>query len=309
MPAHAMKKNSNSLPNDTRIDGYTIRKTLTRGGFSVIYLATDTNNGGRIILKEYMPSRLATRDADMHVIARDDDTLEHFRHGRKLFLQEASALASLKHPNIVNVVNFFSANGTVYIAMEYAQGQNLQAYIKKHRGYLSEQFMRTVFPPLLDALRTIHNTGFLHLDIKPGNIHLRPGGKPLLLDFGAVHPIMQTRSNQPTQVVTPGFSPIEQYTNRGYLGPWTDIYAFGATMRTCIEEKAPDTAPQRHENDRMRPTSDLYRKRYSKELLKAIDWAMEVDPLLRPQSVDALLDIFPRLDDSFGQQQHSRNQA
>jgi serine/threonine protein kinase len=304
-----MKNSANSLPNDTRIDGYTIRKTLTRGGFSVIYLATDMSNGGSIILKEYMPSRLATRDESMTVVARDDDTLEHFQHGRKLFLQEASALASLKHPNIVNVVNFFSANGTVYIAMEYAQGKNLQAYIKKHRGFLSEQFMRTVFPPLLDALRTIHNTGFLHLDIKPGNIHLRPGGKPLLLDFGAVHPILQTRSDQTTQVITPGFSPIEQYTNRGYVGPWTDIYAIGATMRTCIEDKAPDAAPLRHENDRMRPTSELYQKRYSKELLKAIDWAMEVDPLLRPQSVDALLDVFPRLDDSVTQPQPSRKPA
>ena len=104
-----MKSNTNSLPNDTRIDGYTIRKTLTRGGFSVIYLATDVRNGGRIILKEYMPSRLAMRDESMTVVARDDTALEHFRHGRKLFLQEASALASLKHPNIVNVVNFFSA--------------------------------------------------------------------------------------------------------------------------------------------------------------------------------------------------------
>jgi serine/threonine protein kinase len=288
-----LKSKTKGLPNGTRIDNYTIRKTLTRGGFSVIYLATDMTNNERIILKEYMPAKLATRDGTLNVVARSEKTFENFRHGRKLFLQEAAALANLKHPNIVNVVNFFSANGTVYIAMEFAQGQNLQAYIKKHSGYMSEQFITTVFPPLLDALRTIHQTGFLHLDIKPGNIHLRPGGKPLLLDFGAVHPIMQTRSDQPTQVVTPGYSPIEQYSNSGYVGPWTDIYAIGATMRTCIEDKAPPSAPERHENDQIKPAVEAFRKKYSEELLKIIDWAMEVDPLLRPQSVDALLEAFP----------------
>ncbi len=288
-----LKSKPKGLPKGTQIDNYIIRKTLTRGGFSVIYLASDMANNERIILKEYMPAKLATRDGTMNVVARSDKTFENFKHGRKLFLQEAAALANLKHPNIVNVVNFFSANGTVYIAMEFAQGQNLQAYIKKHGGYMSEQFITTVFPPLLDALRTIHKTGFLHLDIKPGNIHIRPGGKPLLLDFGAVHPIMQTRSDQPTQVVTPGYSPIEQYSNRGYVGPWTDIYAIGATMRTCIEDKAPPSAPERHENDQVKPAVEAFRKKYSEELLKIIDWAMEVDPLLRPQSVDALLEAFP----------------
>lgn len=290
----ATRKIANSLPDNTRIDNYIIRKTLTRGGFSVIYLCVDAINGERIILKEYMPAKLAMRDESMQVVAQSDATQDNFRHGRKLFLQEAAALANLKHPNIVNVVNFFSANGTVYIAMEYAQGQNLQAYIKKHRGYLSEQFMTTIFPPLLGALRTIHETGFLHLDIKPGNIHIRPGGRPLLLDFGAVHPIMQTRSDQPTQVVTPGYSPIEQYSNHGYVGPWTDIYAIGATMRTCLEDKAPPTAPERHEHDQLRPAVDVFKKKYPVELLKAIDWAMEIDPMLRPQTVDALLAVLPQ---------------
>jgi len=241
-----------------------------------------------------MPSKLATRDDSMQVVALSDATIDNFRHGRKLFLQEAAALANLKHPNIVNVVNFFNANGTVYIAMEYAHGQNLQAYIKKHRGFMSEQFMGTIFPPLLDALKNIHETGFLHLDIKPGNIHIRPGGRPLLLDFGAVHPIMQTRSDQPTQVVTPGYSPIEQYSNHGYVGPWTDIYAIGATMRTCLEDKAPPAAPERHDHDQLRPAVEVFRKKYPLELLKAIDWAMEVDPLLRPQTVDAFMEVLPQ---------------
>jgi len=95
-----------------------------------------------------------------------------------LFFQEASALATLKHPNIVNVLSFFRANGTVYMVMEYQDGKNLQAYLTARSGNLSEKFLRTVFPQLLDGLTLIHSCDLLHLDIKPGNIHIRPAAIP-----------------------------------------------------------------------------------------------------------------------------------
>jgi len=194
-------------------------------------------------------------------------------------------LATLKHTNIVDVFNFFQANGTVYMVMEYQEGENLQHYLQRYRGGLSERFLRTVFPPLLDGLELIHANDLLHLDIKPGNIHIQRGGQPLLLDFGAVHGFPQSRQEQPGQVISPGFSPIEQYDNRGYVGPWTDLYAIGATMRACIESKPPVNARQRYENDTLKPAQFAFRGRYADNLLRAIDWAMEVDPLLRPQNV------------------------
>jgi serine/threonine protein kinase len=173
------------------------------------------------------------------------------------------------------------------MVMEYQDGKNLQAYLTARGGSLSERFLRTVFPQLLDGLALIHSRDLLHLDIKPGNIHIRPGGDPLLLDFGAVHGFPQSRQSQPGQIISPGFSPIEQYEVNGYVGPWTDIYAFGATMRACIEGKPPVTAKERHERDALKPALDVFRKRYSNSLLAAIDWAMEVDPMLRPQSAAA----------------------
>lgn len=284
-----MKPNQKPLSRSTTVDRYSIERTLGGGGFGIVYVARDCENGTKVIIKEYMPGRLARRGRDLRVYPACDDDAGRFNHGRTLFLQEASTLAKLKHPNIVRVINFFHANGTVYMVMEYQEGKNLQTYIRRRGGFLSTRFLQTVFPPLLAGLREIHENDLLHLDIKPGNIHIRPGGQPLLLDFGAVHGFPESRQNKPGQVISPGFSPIEQYEANGYVGPWSDIYALGATMRACIDGRPPPSAQDRHEKEIMRSAVSAFRKYYPESLLRAIDWAMEVDPTLRPQCVDELI--------------------
>ncbi len=282
---------NHELPVGCRIDDFVIDGKLGGGGFSIVYLAHLADSGKEVVVKEYMPRKLAYRGEDgMTIYPQDEAHQDQFIHGRKLFLQEASTLATIKHPNIVNVISFFPANGTVYMVMDYEKGVNLQDYIHRHDGGLSEKLLVTVFRPLLDGLRFIHDKGLLHLDIKPGNIYLRAGGNPLLLDFGAVHEMQQSRRYQPGQVLTLGFCPVEQSTPGGYVGPWTDLYAIGATMRACIDGVSPPPAEQRRMKETMRPAAELYRKNYSPHLLAAIDWAMEVDPMLRPQNVDQMLD-------------------
>lgn len=291
-----MPKVAHSLPAGTRLDDYVIREALGGGGFSVVYLADSVDSNTPVAIKEYMPHKLAVRGKDLGVSARCERDFDRFQRGRNLFFQEASILATLKHANIVDVQSFFNANGTVYMVMAYEQGRNLQHYISKRRGRLSERFLLTVFPPLLDALRFIHGSGYLHLDIKPGNVHVCPGGRPLLLDFGAVHRRQDSRQQQLGHITSTGFSPIEQYNKTGYVGPWTDIYAIGATMRTCIEGKPPVDARERHVQDQLRPAAQAFRRQYTAELLEALDWAMEVDPELRPQTVDDFIEGLPVLE-------------
>jgi len=291
-----MANKAKQLKPGTVIENFHIKKVLGGGGFSIVYLAEEIESGKEFVIKEYMPSRLAKRESDETVIPRDDSTMMAFQKGRMMFFQEASTLATLQHENIVNVRSFFRANNTVYMALYYEPGTELQDYIVRRKGGLSEKLILTIFPPLINALKIIHEHGYLHLDIKPGNIHIRSGGRPLLLDFGAVHQRQLSRQEQIGHVTSTGFSPIEQYKKNGYMGPWTDIYSIGATIYTCMNGKPPPPANQRHDSDTIKPAVSTFRKHYSKSLLEAVDWALEVDPECRPQTLDAFLEVLPTLD-------------
>lgn len=282
-----------SLSKDTSLDNYTITSVLGGGGFSIVYLAREKETNRPVVIKEYMPRKLAKRGNDMSISALSEEKVNSFQGGRKLFFQEASILATLKHPNIVDVQSFFRANETVYMVMSYEAGDNLQYIISKQKGKLSEHFLLTILPPLLDALNMIHERGYLHQDIKPGNIHICSGDRPLLLDFGAVQRRQISRQYQPGQVTSSGFSPIEQHDKTGYVGPWTDIYAIGATMYSCIAGTPPPNSQERHTQDTLKPATVTFKKQYSKKLLRALDWALEVDPELRPQTIQEFKDALP----------------
>ncbi len=294
-----MSQKVKTLNAGTIVDNYQIQEVIGTGGFSVVYSAAELENSNqKVVIKEYMPRRLAMREESGNVVPKSEADIALFNQGRSLFLHEARTLANIKHENIVDVNNFFSAHETVYMVMGYTEGVNLRAYIRDHKGGMSERFIRTIFSRLLEGLKHIHSMGILHLDIKPSNIHICRGGVPVLLDFGAVHQQHISRQNKPGQVVSPGYSPYEQCQPGGYMGPWSDIYAIGTTMRACIEGESPIPANQRMEHDKLKPMLSLYRKRYSESLLTAIDWAMEPDPLLRAQSVDEFLNA---LNDGYGE--------
>ncbi|MFK5986268.1 MAG: serine/threonine-protein kinase [Pseudomonadota bacterium] len=290
-----MDKKNNALTSGTQVDEFIIDKVLGGGGFSIVYNAHHCKTQLAVVIKEYMPQKLAKREADNRVVSLSVKELDSFNKGQKLFYQEANSLALLKHKNIVNVITFFPDNGTSYMVMDEVKGINLQNYIRKHKGNLSEKLLRIIFVNVLSALACIHQKKLLHLDIKPGNIHLRSGGIPLLLDFGAVRETKGSRLYDSRVVATAGFAPIEQITERGYLGPWTDIYAMGATIRSCIEAKAPPTCSAREKEDLMKPAIEAFNKNYSEEFLHLLDWTMEVDPEARPQNCQLLIETLENL--------------
>ena len=285
-----MKPKSNSLEKGQLLNGYRIDKAIGGGGFSLVYVASSLTDHQRVVIKEYLPSNQARRMSEGRVEPLNDELAGAYRQGIKRFFDEASALARVNHPNIVRVENIFRANNTVYMVMHYEHGKDLRWYIKSKSGNLSEKFLRTVFPKLLLGLRELHNNQLLHLDIKPANIFLRPGGKPLLLDFGAAQVAVAGNKPSGPYTLTLGYAPIEQHSG-GHLGPWTDMYAIGASMWACIAGKAPPPATERVIKDTHKSASKVYARQYSPQLLEAIDWCLQVNQLDRPQSAQELLDF------------------
>ena len=278
---------NHALPAGYQLDEYRIEHQLSLGGFSIVYLATD-NKGEFVAIKEYLPNSLALRGEGEIKPLISEEHIPAFRYGMKCFFEEGRALAKLSHPNVIRVLNFFRANDTVYMVMEYEQGRTLQEFIQKNRAVITENFIRNVFTKLLNGLREVHSHKLLHLDLKPSNIYMRNDYTPVLIDFGASRQTLACDTPMLKPMYTPGFASPEHSHQREFLGPWSDIYSVGASMYASLAASAPQAADSRMEKDKLIPAMLRWEGQYSDQLLETIDWCLCLNHLYRPQSVFAL---------------------
>jgi len=276
----------NALAIGSRINEYVIEGILGEpGGFGIAYLARDVNLDQQVAIKEYLPNDLAMREGTT-VYPKSAHDEEDYQWGLERFLDEAKTLAKFPHPNIVQVLRYFEANSTGYMVMRYEDGLPLNEILKKNH-LTEEELTQNILFPLLDGLEKVHAGGFLHRDIKPGNIYMRRSDEtPVLLDFGAARNALGSKSKSLTSIVTPGYAPFEQYYGDGNQGPWSDIYALGAVAYRIVTGEQPDEAPKRMKNDPLIPAVEVAKGKYSEHLLKAIDHALEMDEEDRPQSCE-----------------------
>ncbi|HYY62915.1 MAG TPA: serine/threonine-protein kinase, partial [Burkholderiales bacterium] len=275
-----------ALPPGFALNEYRIESLLGMGGFGLTYLATDTNLNLKVAIKEYLPTDWVERAPDHSVKSKSQEALETFNWGRSRFLEESRTLASFHHPNIVRVMRYFLANETAYMVMEFVAGQALHDWIRSRRP-LDERSVLAIALPLLDGLEVVHAGGFLHRDIKPGNIFIRGDGSPVLIDFGSAR--TAAANTELTTIVSPGFAPVEQYDSRGGQGPWSDLYALGGVLYWMVTGQPPIEAPARAFSDPMAPAIKAADpSRFSQPLLKAIDWALTPSKDARPKSVAEL---------------------
>ncbi|HED12076.1 MAG TPA: serine/threonine protein kinase [Gammaproteobacteria bacterium] len=270
------------------LDCYRIERVISSGGFSLIYLASDINTQDKVVLKEYYPDKITQRVPGGRLQAVSEQTKPTYILGLQQFLAEAAALAGIKHPNIVNVFNFFRCNSSAYLAMEHVEGRNLRWLVKQHHGRIPQPALVKVVPAVLSGLRALHGSRFLHLDIKPANILLRSSGPPLLVDFGAVQYYEPGKHFAGIQTITSGYSAPEQY-QQGEMGPWTDLYAIGATLYACITGEAPPDARQRLQKDTLPMIQGRLSRQYSPHLLSGIYQSLLLDCHSRPATVDAFM--------------------
>ena len=251
---------SQALPARTILHGqYLIGKVLGQGGFGITYLGWDLNLGLKLAVKEYLPTELATRQPSSPSISvYNSSTGEQFQSGLESFLEEARTLARFHdHPGIVSVVNFFRENNTGYLVMSYVSGITFKEYLQRAGNVIGWDTAQRILMPVFDALHEVHAVDVLHRDISPDNIYISNSGQVMLLDFGAARLILGERTRSVSVVLKPGFAPEEQYRTRGKQGPWTDVYALGATFYRAITGITPPSAIDRLVNDELQPPSSL----------------------------------------------------
>ena len=285
---------TNALPSGYVLDEYRIDAILGAGGFGVTYKALDTHLDAWVAIKEYFPVEWSFRDADGVTVHANTQGLSSisgaqtsdYEWGLERFLDEARVLARIQHPYVVRVKRYFRANGTAYIVMEYEEGEPLSTILDE-TGTLHEEEVRGLLEDVLPALQAVHEQGYLHRDIKPANLYVRARDhRVMLIDFGAARAAISRHSQNVTSLVTPGYSPPEQYTTRNdRYGTWTDLYALGAVLYRCVTGHTPAEAADRLLDDHLEPAVMVGHGRYSTNLLHAIDRALAVRPEMRFRDV------------------------
>ncbi|UBM41320.1 serine/threonine protein kinase [Hafnia paralvei] len=278
----------NALPVGYRFNEFEIKEMIGGGGFGIVYRAWDHQLERTIAIKEFMPSSLAVRGDDMTLVLRSERFGRAFSAGLNSFIQEARLLARFNHPNLLHVLRFWVQNDTAYMGTLFYRGTTLSRLREEKPELINEAWIHRTLPMLFGAIKTIHDEGYLHRDISLDNIQIQDNGLPVLLDFGSARCIIGNFSDETETMLRPGFAPIEQYIddNESEQGPWTDIYALGAVLRTLIVGSPPPVSVVRSIQDTCKPLVELMPQGYSIPLLQAIDRALALHMEDRPQSID-----------------------
>lgn len=267
------------LPNGHTLHGYRIMQTLGAGGFGITYLAEEKSLERRVVLKENFPDSLCHRESGTLdvVLSSPERGDETFIWAHNNFMREARLLASLDHPNIAKVYSFFSAHRTSYYVTEYIEGKSFADVVQdynSHKLAIPQEALLGVMIRVLDALDYLHQRNLLHRDIKPDNILINRQGLPILIDFGAARE--EFGDSDSSIVESMGFSPSEQSSPDGNMGPWTDLYAFGATLYYVLTGNCLPGCRQRDLFDTADPITEhpSLSKQFDKRILQSIHRAI-----------------------------------
>ena len=285
----SMLKVGTILHGTYRIDSY-----LSSGGFGNTYVATNVEFEERVAIKEFFMKGVTQRDDNQTTVSVSNlENNDSFLGQKEKFKKEARRIRQLKNEHIIAVHDLFEENGTAYYVMDFVDGENLSERLKHTGEPMSENEVRDILPQILDALKSVHDAGIWHLDLKPANIMLTKEGKVKLIDFGASKQLDAQKGGATTSTAisyTNGYAPREQMEqNYDKFGPWTDIYALGATLYNLLTNKRPPL-PTDIDDDM---SEDKHNALPFPESVGGMKYLvlqmMKTNRLQRPQSIDAII--------------------
>ena len=268
---------------------YLVGRVLGQGGFGITYIGWDLALERKVAIKEYFPSgQVVRQNGASSLLWYSTEQAESAREsGKEMFLKEARKMNKVrKIPQVVQVLDLFQDNETAYIAMDFVEGENLKQYLKR-TGPLSWEQMREIFLPVIQAMEKVHQAGLIHRDLSPDNLMLLPDGGVQILDLGAAKDLSINSGASSMQVAKGGFSPLEQYHQRGGSGRWTDVYALAATIYYTLTGVVPPAAVERVDEDTLRWDLPPLQK-LPQEGVQALKKAMALRTKERTQTMEEL---------------------
>ncbi len=268
---------------------YKIEEVIGAGGFGITYRAWDPLLQAYVAIKEYYPSGIATRSVDSSkVCVPVGNEQKEYHRGLVRFLKEAQDVARFQaEPNIVSIYDYLEENDTAYMVMEYLHGCTLKRYVLDHGGRLDTDHIIHICLSVLDALAVVHASDMIHRDISPENIFICEDLTVKLIDFGAAKQVYLDGEQTMSVVLKPGYAPPEQYAKKDKQGPWTDIYALGATLYFAATGEKPEESFGRALEDTIKPVC-VVNPEIPMYLSKVIMQAMSVKIEDRYPTVEAM---------------------
>ena len=262
---------------------YIVGIALGIGGFGITYKCLDTEIGGICAIKEYFPSKFAVRNK-LRIASVEEQNIERYNKIMKSFVEEAELVKTFHHRNVITIYDSFFENNTAYYVMEYCDGIDLRRYVNNFARKLEYDEGINILYQIMNGLEYIHSRGILHRDIAPDNIYITKNNFIKILDFGSARREMDQLNRELSVIVKVGYAPIEQYGGRGKQGPYTDIYALGATFYHLFTSKIPMESTQRVAEDNLEPFSSL-RPDLPYNLKYCIEKAMEITTAKRISNI------------------------
>lgn len=270
--------NNIALPKGYKLGEYNIAKKISAGGFSVVYLAY-TKEGNPVAIKEFFPNSLHLRPKGEWINFINTQEKHRFLEGLKAFKDETEIVMRLKHRNIIEIIDFFETNGTAYIVMPYEYGMTLSKYIYIEK-IPNESEICSIAEGVFSAVQMFHDNNIIHLDLKPGNIWLRPNKEALILDFGTARIINDPIKSKQQPMHTPGYAAPEQH-NAFFapqrVGVWTDYYGLGTTLYALLERSAPSPSPELFKKGEVPNIKERRRGQFNTELLEMVEYLMQLE--------------------------------
>ena len=270
---------------------YLLGQAVGSGGFGIVYRAYDLKLETVVAVKEFFVSRLVTRAEGLKNLIISKKSQTEYEYRKERFLAEARNMAKFgAHRSIPNVFEFFEENNTAYIVMELLHGVALNDYLAQNGGKIDIDFALLIANEVGNALKSLHEQNIIHRDVAPDNIFICSGKdiRIKLMDLGAAK-LADSTDDVIDIILKPGYSPPEQYDNSKSIGPWTDIYALGATLYAILTGVKPDESTNRKIKDEVVSPNQL-NPLISENLSNGIMKAMALEKHMRFKNVTEFLE-------------------